>query len=93
MRIKNLNPERLLNKGNRETNRETVITLSTVVLNTQNFLQWTMSAREHDKSLSTWHSWIQLNESFPTVCDTKIMEFGDILAIFPVSRFSVIRLK
>ena len=91
MLIEDLNPEPLRNKGNREANRETVITLSTVVLNTQNFLPWTMTAREHDKSSSTWHSWIQLNESFPTVCDTKILVFSDISAIFPISYFLVIQ--
>ena len=83
--IEDLNPEPLRNKGNREANRETVITLSTVVLNRQNFLPWTMTAQEHDKSSSTWHSWIQLNESFSTVCDAKIMEFGDLLAIYSQS--------
>ena len=79
--IEDLNPGPLRNKGNREANRETVITLSTVVFNSQNFLPWTMTAQEHDKSSSTWHSWIQLNESFPTVCDSKIFvfsEYGDV---------------
>ena len=91
MLIKDLNPEPLRNKGNREANRETVITLSTVVFNTQNFLPWTMTTREHDKSSSMWHSWIQLNESFPTVCDSKIFVFSEYLATFPVSGFSVIQ--
>ena len=89
--IEDLNPEPLRNKGNREANRETVITLSTVVFNSQNFLPWTMTAQEHDKSSSTWHSWIQLNESFPTVCDSKIFVFSEYLATFPVSRFSFIQ--
>ena len=50
MQNNDLNPERLLNKGNRENNRETVITLSTIVLNSHNFLLWTVTSREHDKS-------------------------------------------